>query len=271
MTGVEPVIAQYQERLGPVAISWSGQTGRLTPVIGGKVMPTVQMDSGFLNTAMGAFMGEAMDWSMISESLGMADVAVSLGADGAAPPDLSLLSYQLSPSRSTFAATSNIKVSRSTGDIAILGTTLPLDFVEGLTGLEITDIIRQQVGPYGSIDSLAVRVGPDGLAVTVNGERAMVAWDEQSRDNLVALAVDLLVGDYQGTIPAGGLMQDPVNTLMASLKMADMGALQDALGSLNQGQVGFTIEFQDEALPESSWTGTLAGLEPLLGLVAPAS
>ncbi len=270
-TGFEPVIAQYQERLGPVAIAWSGQTGRLTPVIGGKVMPTVQMDSGFLNTAMGAFMGEAMDWGMISESLGMADVAVSLGADGAAPPDLSLLSYQLSPSRSTFAATSNIKVSRSTGDIAILGTTLPLDFVEGLTGLEITDIIRQQVGPYGSIDSLAVRVGPDGLAVTVNGERAMVAWDEQSRDNLVALAVDLLVGDYQGTIPAGGLMQDPVNTLMASLKMADMGALQDALGSLNQGQVGFTIEFQDEALPESSWTGTLAGLEPLLGLVAPAS
>ena len=66
-------------------------------------------------------------------------------------------------------------------------------------------------------------------------------------------------------------MQDPVNTLMAALKMADLGALQDAVGALNQGQVGFTVEFADEALPESTWTGTLAGLEPLLDLVAPAS
>ena len=200
----------------------------------------------------------------------MADVTVALGAEGAAAPDLSLLSYEPMPTRNAFMTTSNIKISR-TGEVAVLGTTLPLDFVEALTGLEITETVRQQVGPLGGVDNLDVRLGPNGLALTLNGETATVAWDEQTRDNLIALAVDLLVGDREAALPAGGLMQDPVNTLMAALKMADLGALQDAVGALNQGQVGFTVEFADEALPESTWTGTLAGLEPLLDLVAPAS
>jgi hypothetical protein len=270
-TGFEPVIAQYQAKLGAIALSWDGDEGKLTPVIGDKVMPSVQIDAGFLDVVGGTFLGGAMDWGMISESLGMADVTVALGAEGAAAPDLSLLSYEPMPTRSAFMTTSNIKISRTTGEVAVLGTTLPLDFVEALTGLEITEIVRQQVGPLGGVDSLDVRLGPNGLALTLNGETATVAWDEQTRDNLIALAVDLLVGDREAALPAGGLMQDPVNTLMAALKMADLGALQDAVGALNQGQVGFTVEFADEALPESTWTGTLAGLEPLLDLVAPAS
>ncbi len=268
-TGFEATIAQYEGLLGPVAVSWNGEQGRLTPVVGDMVMPSLSVDPGFLTTAMGSLLGETMDWNLIAESLSFADVSLTLASEGAKAPDAALLGYEQHPAPATFVATSAVKISRSTGDIAVLGTTLPLGFVEGLTGLEITNVVTQQVSPFEGVESLGVRLGPNGLAITVNGQRAMLAWDEQTRDNLVALAVKLFVDSYQGPAPTGGLLQDPVATLMAALKKADLGALQDAVAALNQGEVGFSVSLQEGALPESSWAGTLAGLQPLLDRVAP--
>ncbi len=244
-TGFEATIAQYEGLLGPLAVSWNGEQGRLTPVVGDMVMPSLSVDPGFLTTAMGSLLGETMDWNLIAESLSFADVSLTLASEGAKAPDAALLGYEQHPAPATFVATSAVKISRSTGDIAVLGTTLPLGFVEGLTGMEITNVVTRQVSPFEGVESLGVRLGPNGLAITVNGQRAMLAWDEQTRDNLVALAVKLFVDSYQGPAPKGGLLQDPVATLMAALKKADLGALQDAVAALNQGEVGFSVSLQE--------------------------
>ncbi len=267
-TGFEATISQVEQTVGPVAFSWNGQAGKLTPVIGDMAMPTLAMDPGFLTT-VGSLISTNIDWAMVADTLSFADVSASLTAEGGKAADATLLAYEQQPTQATYMATSNIQISRSSGDIAVLGTTLPLGFVEGLTGLEVTDVVSQQVSPFAGVDTLNVRLGPAGLVVTVNGKSATLAWDDQTRSNLVAVLVKTLVENYQGPAPQGGFMQDPVGTLMAALKQADTAALQDAIGQLNTGEVGFTLNLQDEPLPESSWTGTLAGLEPLLNLLAP--
>jgi len=267
-TGFEATLAQVQQVVGPVAIAWNGEENKLIPVIGDQAMPVLTMDEGFLSTVGGMFVPN-VDWAMLTNTLSGVQVAASLATETGAAADTALLAYVPEPERATYIATSNIQVSRTTGDVAVLGTTLPLTFVERLTGLEITDVISQYVSPFADVNMLDVRVGPSGVVLGVNGKTVTIAWDEQTRGNLIDVLMQALVEPYPAAAPAGGLLQDPLGTIMAALKQADRAALKDAVSQLNTGEVGFTLVLQDEALPESSWTGTLAGLEPLLDLLAP--
>ena len=236
-------LAPYRSQLQSAAVSWVGDKRTLFLTVNDTQMPYLELGEGFLS-GVGPVVGAAGGMLKGADTLlGNSGLTLLVYSEGNPQPDVSLLKYDSDPGRRLFSVVPKVTVSKKDGGVAIHGGTLPLGVIEGLTGIPISELVRQNTEMYAKgIDSAGVVLGPGGLTLSVNGGNAQLGWDDRLRDNLVELAGNLLLGETQ----MGGGVGGALSTLPVRIEKR---ALRGFLGLLNALELGIQLDLEEESLP----------------------
>lgn len=251
-TGMERAIAEYTKKVNSLALTWSGADGELRPVANGRAMPILAVEREFVTAALASVLGSVVDWDMVADTMMNIDFTVTAVAEGGVTPDLTLLQGEPLPRNAIVSLVPKVKVSRTDGSVALYNELLPLDVVESIAGLSITEPVRQTAEAYGGIKTAGITVGPSGIRLTLNGKNAYLLWDSTLRQNLVALATEWYYGPATSSVRA----VSTTSGLAGFFQDFRIGIIQGLLGLLDQVEIGVEVQVQDEPLP----AGTLSNL-----------
>ncbi len=235
----------YAEQLGSVGLMWDGANRQLRMVIGDEPMPALVLDEGLISSVGTMFVGDMLPWGLVESIIGDTTLAAGFVYEDNPAVTSEALAYQLQSVSVTSPLMADVTISRADGRIAVLGEALPLDM---LTGMDVSGIVKTYAGGLGgSVDSLAVDLGPNGLNLGLNGKNARLAWDSTTRANVVGLTLDI-VGEQMGlpVLSSDGLVRWAIESLIAAG---------------NQVDVGLNVNFTDQETP----TGSIEELLALIG------
>ncbi|MBM3187992.1 MAG: hypothetical protein FJZ90_04625 [Chloroflexi bacterium] len=236
-------LAPYRNQLQTAAVSWVGDKRTLFFTVNDTQMPYLRIGDGFLPGVAPVVGADSAILKGAESVLGNTGLTLLVMSEGGPKPNISLLDYDAAPGRRLFSVVPELTVSRGTGDVALFGATIPMGVIEGLTGLPISQLVRQNAEAYAKgIDEATVVFGPRGLTLSVNGGDAQLGWDNRLRDNLVDLAGNVLLGETEMDRGIGGAL----STLPLRIEKR---ALRGFLGLINAFELGVKLELQDEPLP----------------------
>lgn len=262
-TGMEDMIASYRTQVQSAALVWDGASGRLRTMANGAPLPALRLEKDFLTTAMRMFVGGTLNWDKVADAAMNVDLTVAAVAAGSPTPDLAVAQYQPQPGARLVTAVPMLKISRSEGSVAIFDEKLPLQTVEGLLNVAITDPVRQTASAYAGVQKARLTMGPAGIEVGLNGTSAFLEWDNSLRNNMVDLAARWAFGETDPAIfsiseTGGGSAGMP-----GFLREVRMSMIKGLLGILNQVEIGVEIELQDDPLRPGMLVEFAEGLDVL--------
>jgi hypothetical protein len=231
--------------LGSAAVMWNGAEGELRLATGGKPLPYLKVDEGFLPTAVeilagGQDLGLPISLDYLEAVLGNTKFSVGIGTAGSAPA-MSELEYKAAPAAPSLLIVPQVKVAPN--GIALFGEALPLEVIDALAGMDIGGWAGLYANAFAG-NAVDVKLGPSGLRGTINGKAVTLAWDDTLRGNLVDLAVD------QGG-PSFGLPSNIDTGLIKTIAKV-------VVGVINSAEIGVEIEVTEEEL-EPGFVQAVAG------------
>ena len=229
-------LAPYLKHIQSAGLGWSGDQDALFLTVNDRQLPYLRLGEGFLGAAAPLLGSDPVLIGQAGAILADSGFTVSVSTEGNAAPDLGLLTYKAEPSKPLLSLVPRFAVSRQDGGVALYGGTIPLSFIETLTGISLKQIVAQMAGQLQDADTALVVLGPDGLGLGLDGTGAQLVWDNDLRDHLVNLASDLLLDDRLDLLP----LLSP---------QLERRAIRGVLGLVNQFRLGVEIELRDESLP----------------------
>ena len=221
--------------LGSVGIKWDGAQNQLRLAAADMALPCLELGDGFLDIINETFMADALPLDMVEPFMSGASMTVAVVAEGNEAPDAALLDYQVQPA--VVRAKLVPQMTLASNAIAVYGEPLPLDVVKAISGTDVMGMVNAALGPYTeNLETVAFYVGPEGLEFSLNGNSVLLRWDNVSRNNLVDLAFDTAMEQFN--LP-------PV----ASSQIVRT-ATRTVVGLATSVQVGVEMEVTDEELPE---------------------
>jgi hypothetical protein len=231
--------------LGSAAVMWNGAEGELRLATGGKPLPYLKVDEGFLPTAVeilagGQDLGLPISLDYLEAVLGNTKFSVGIGTE-ASTPAMTELEYKATPAPPSLLIVPQVKVAPN--GIALFGEALPVELIDKLTGMYIGGWTKLYADAFAG-NAVDVELGPSGLRGSINGKSVTLAWDDTLRGNLVDLAVD------QGG-PSFGLPSNVDSGLIKTIAKV-------VIGVVNSAEVGIEIEVTDQEL-EPGFVQAVAG------------
>jgi hypothetical protein len=233
----------YAEQLGSAGVVWDGANRQLRMVIGEAPMPALVLDEGLIASVGTMFVGDMLPWDLVESIIGDTTLAAGFVYEDSPAVTQDALAYEVKSVAVAAPLMADVTISRADGRIAVLGEPLPLNM---LTGMDVSGIVKTYAGGLGSVESLAVDLGPNGLNLGIDGKNARLAWDSATRSNVVGLTLDI-VGKQMGlpVLSSEGLVR---------------WAIESLITAGNQVDVGLNVKFTDQELPKGS-------IEELLSLI----
>ena len=226
-------VVQYAAAIETAAAVWDGQQGQLRLTASDEPLPYLEIEKEFVTTLGQVFLSPDISWEWVESVLNNSQFAVQVLSEGSSPPDLERLDYQADP---TTALVSLVpKVTVAPNGIAVYGESLPIDLLNRMTGTDILGWASFYAGYYGThLDSVAVKLGPDGLNVSLNGVEANLRWDGVLRARLLDLVIELTAEQLD-------LPQITSSDLTKSL-------VTFVTGLSNQAEIGIELELTEEPI-----------------------
>ena len=244
-------IGPYRDQIDTIALKWDGARTRLYPVVNNQQLPYITMQSELVSTIGNTFVGGNLPWDELSGVLGNLGFDVGIMSQGGQAPDLSLAEYDAVPGRRMAMAVPKVTVSRADGSIAVNNAPMPLALVQNLFGVQVADTIRQQVQALTGVQTAEVVMGPAGVTAGVNGAEAYLVWDDDLRDNLVTVAMSILLADRE--IDLTPFKESGVGAVFPALRnlprTLEVGMVRTLLDVLTQMDLGVEVDVQDDPLP----------------------
>lgn len=226
----------YVESLGSANVVWDGPNHQLRTLIGGKPMPVIVADEGFVSTVGAATMGDGfLPWQTLEQLLGNTSLAAEFVYPGTIPPAVVIADYRTAYQEPAAPVTVDLLVSRKDGRVAAWGEPVPLDMIDPWLSQSVLYYVEQS---DPGLQSLSLDVGPSGVSLGVNDSHVRLVWDAALRDNALDLLLD--IGGKELNLP-------PV----ATTGLVRTG-LQYLLGAANQLEFGVHVQLTDDTIPEGA-------------------
>jgi hypothetical protein len=221
--------------LGSAAVMWDGSDGQLRLATGGGPLPYLQVDEGFLPTAVnilagGQDLGLPVSLDYLEAVLGNTTFSVGIGTE-AMEPSMSELEYTPTPSQPSLLIVPQVRVAPN--GIALFGEALPVELIDTLAGMDIGGWAGLYADAFAG-NAVDVKLGPSGLRGSINGKGMALAWDDTLRGNLVDLVVE------EGG-PTLGLPSNVDTGLIKTIAKV-------VVGVINSAEIGVEIEVTEEEL-----------------------
>jgi hypothetical protein len=256
-------IGAYRNQVQTVSLKWDGARARLYPVVNDKKMPYLTLEKELVSTIGTTFVNKDFAWGDVADILGNVGLTVAVMGEGGPAPDLSLAEYDATPAKRAPGTVPAVTICRADGGIAVNNATVPLTLLKNLFGVSVADVVTQQVQVLTGVNSAELLVAPGGLTAGVNGSEATLVWDKELRDNLVTLAMGVLLQDKE--IDLTTVKESGVAAVFPALRnlprTLEVGMARTLLDALTNFELGVNVTLQDEQLP-AAYLDSFAALVP---------